>query len=229
MAIRPGHCVPHLDEASKRKVLATMLPYQIAARTKGEPSLGVGAIYPIPEADVTVAPFNVPWTWPRSYGLDVGWNRTAAAFVAQDPGSGIYYVYDEHYMSMGEPLTHAAGIRARGEFLVGAIDPASRGRNQDDGRLLFEQYEAAGLNLVVADNAVEAGLLCVWTLLISGQLKIFSTCGNGLREFRKYHRDEKGNIVKTNDHWLDGVRYWAMSGRHSMKVRPLKNLKDMAK
>jgi phage terminase large subunit-like protein len=212
--------VPHLDEAEKRRVLATMLPYQIAARTKGEPSLGAGAIFPIPEADIVVPARSFPWTWPRGYGLDVGWNRTAAAFFAQDVGADVFYLYDVHYMSAGEPPSHAVAIRARGEFLEGAIDPASHGRSQIDGRRLIDQYRGLGLTLVDADHAVEAGLLEVWTLLITGRLKVCANCEPWLREFRKYHRDEKGAIVKTNDHLMDGTRYWAMTGRKHMRVRP---------
>lgn len=195
--------VPHLDEREKKRQLATMLPYQIAARTKGEPTLGSGAIYALPESDVKVKAFHVPWTWPRGYGLDVGWNRTAAGFFTQEIGTGIYYLYDEHYMSAGEPASHAMGIRARGEFLVGAIDPAANGRSQEDGRRLIDSYQALGLNLVNADHAVEAGIMDTWTLLISGRLKVFDKCENWFREFRKYHRDEAGKIVKGNDHAMD--------------------------
>jgi phage terminase large subunit-like protein len=36
--------VPHLDEEEKRKLVANTPPYQIKARTEGEPALGVGAI-----------------------------------------------------------------------------------------------------------------------------------------------------------------------------------------
>jgi phage terminase large subunit-like protein len=39
--------VPHLDEEEKRKLVANTPPYQIKARTDGEPTLGAGAIYPI--------------------------------------------------------------------------------------------------------------------------------------------------------------------------------------
>lgn len=212
--------VPHLDEKMKRQILATTPPWQIGARTKGEPSLGSGAIYPIPEEDIKVPARRWPDTWPRSYALDVGWNRTAAMFFTQDISTGIYYGYDEHYLSQGEPASHARGIRARGEWLTGVIDPAARGRNQKDGSRLVDEYRSLGLTLEYAANAVETGLLTVWDLLISGRLKIAANCENWFREFRKYHRDDKGNIVKVSDHLMDDTRYWAVSGRDHMKVRP---------
>lgn len=39
--------VPHLDEEEQRMLIATTPPYQIKARSEGEPALGSGAIYPI--------------------------------------------------------------------------------------------------------------------------------------------------------------------------------------
>ena len=70
--------VPHLDEEEKRKLVANTPSYQIKARTEGEPALGVGAIYPIDEAEITVPDRVIPDSWPRAFGMDVGWNRTAA-------------------------------------------------------------------------------------------------------------------------------------------------------
>lgn len=41
--------VPHLSETARNQMLASIPPYQRAARTRGIPSLGAGVIYPIPE------------------------------------------------------------------------------------------------------------------------------------------------------------------------------------
>lgn len=212
--------VPHLDEDEKKRLLATTPIYLRAARSKGEPTMGSGAIYPIPESDIVVPTRHIQDTWLKGYGLDVGWNRTAALFVAQHPGTGIYEAYDEHYMSVGEPSSHARGIRARGDWLRGVIDPAARGRQPHDGRQLLQSYRELGLNLEEADNSVEAGLLACFTLLIEGRFKVQAHLANFLAEYRKYHRDEKGHIVKTLDHLMDAFRYWVMSGQTRMTMRP---------
>lgn len=214
--------VPHLDEDTKRKILASTLPYQREARMNGEPVLGVGVIYPIAESDITIANYAIPDTWPKSYGLDVGWNRTAAVFVAREMGTGKYLLYDIHYMGSTEPPSQAMGIKARGDWLVGAIDPASRGRSQVDGRRLITEYKKLGLDLVEADNAVEAGILAVWTMLVSGQLQVMEKCLPWFKEFRNYHRDEQGVIVKKDDHALDATRYWARTGINHMKPKPMR-------
>jgi phage terminase large subunit-like protein len=214
--------VPHIDEEEQRILIATTPPYQIQARTEGEPSLGAGAIYPIAEAEITVADFPIPDHWPRAFGMDVGWQRTAAIFGARDPSSGIIYLYSEHYVGQSEPASHAQAIKARGDWIPGVIDPACLGSSQIDGRSLMEMYTDLGLNLSAAKNAVEAGLSEVWQLMVGGRLKVFASCQNWFREFRKYHRDDKGSgkIVKRDDHLLDGTRYLVVSGRDVMATKP---------
>jgi phage terminase large subunit-like protein len=203
--------VPHLSEQAKKDLWEAIPPFQRDARSKGLPQLGAGAIYPVPESTVVCAPFEIPKHWPRAYGLDVGWKRTAAIFGAHNPEEDIAYIYSEHYQGEGEPAVHASAIKARGN-LPGAIDPASRGRSQVDGKQLLQLYREQGLDLTDAANAVEAGIFATWERFSTGRLKIFSTCQNTLSEFRLYRRDERGKVVKENDHAMDGVRYFVMTG-----------------
>jgi Terminase RNaseH-like domain len=198
---------PHLSSAQKESLYTSIPPYQRDARSKGIPQLGSGAIYPVPESEIICDPFRMPNYWPRGYGLDVGWNRTAAIWGAWDRENDVIYLYSEYYRGQAEPSVHAAAIKARGDWIMGAIDPASRGRSQVDGEALIEAYEDLGLNLVPAVNAVEAGLNMMWERLSTQRLVVFSTLHNFLTEYRLYRRDEKGRIVKQNDHAMDAARY----------------------
>ena len=214
--------VPHLDEEERRKLSANTPPYQIQARTEGEPALGAGAVYPIDEAEVVIPDRAIPEDWPLAYGMDVGWNRTAVVWGAREPGSGVIYLYSEHYQGQGEPASHAEAIRGRGEWIPGVIDPACLGSSQIDGRTLMQVYGRLGLMLGPAENAVEAGITEVWNLLVSGRLKVMEGLSNWRREFRKYHRDDKGSgkIVKRDDHLMDATRYLIVSGRTRMRTKP---------
>lgn len=203
--------VPHLDEQTKKELLAGTPPHLREARSKGIPSLGAGAIYPIPVDEVECKPFPIPRFWKKGYALDVGWNRTAALWGAEDPSDGTIYIYAEHYRSQAEPIIHAGAIKARGDWIKGAIDPAARNRAQADGKKLLVTYQNLGLDLVQAENAVESGLYECWIRLSSGRLKIFSTCQNFWAEYRLYRRDENGKIVKKHDHLMDDMRYLVMT------------------
>lgn len=212
--------VPHLDGPTKAKMLAATPPYLRAARSKGEPSLGAGAIYPIEEERIIVDPFAIPDHWPRVYGKDVGWNRTAVIWGAWDRDSDTVYLYSEHYQGQQKPAEHASAVKARGDWIPGVIDPASKGRSQVDGERLLVLYRNEGLLLYPADNSVEAGIYLVWERLEQGRLKVFSTLRNWRGEYRLYRRDENGHIVKRNDHLMDGTRYLIVSGLKRAIIRP---------
>jgi len=212
--------VPHLDETEKKKLAANTPPYQIKARTDGEPSLGAGAIYPIGEDDITCDILTIPEDWRRVFAMDVGWRRTAVLWGAENPSNGVVVLYDEHYQGQGEPASHAMAIDARGNWIPGVIDPACLGSSQVDGRRLMQMYRDLGLNLAPADNTVEAGLTEVWQALVAGRIKVQRHLANFFREFRKYHRDESGKIVKVDDHLMDCLRYLWMSGRNRMALKP---------
>jgi phage terminase large subunit-like protein len=211
---------PHLTDTMKAELLASIPPFQRDARSKGIPQLGAGAIYPVPESDFVVDDFAIPEHWPRAYGMDVGWNRTAAPWAAWDRESDVVYLYAEHYRGQAEPAIHAEAIKARGDWIPGVIDPASRGRSQDDGNRLLQMYMDLGLRLDIAENGVESGIYDVWTRLSTGRLKVFRSMGNWLQEFRLYRRDEKGRIVKANDHLMDATRYLIVSGLSRAKTKP---------
>lgn len=212
--------VPHLDDEATRALLATMPPHQVKARSEGEPVLGAGAIYPMNEEDLVVPTREIPAGWPRGYGFDVGWNRTAAIWGARDPGNLVWELYDEHYRAQGEPPSHAAGIKSRGEWMSGAVDPASMGSSVVDGRIAFDEYVKLGLNLVPAINAVEAGITSIWTLMVTGRLRVQTHLTHWLTEFRRYHRNEKGVIVKKHDHLMDATRYLVMTSRDVLNIPP---------
>lgn len=215
--------VPHLSNEQKESMLAALPPHQRDARSKGTPQLGAGAIYPVPEADVVVPDMEIPTHWPRAYGMDVGWNKTAAIWSAWDRETDILYLYSEYYRGQTEPAVHAQAILSRGDWILGVIDPAARGRAQKDGNQLLQNYIDLGLkDLAPAFNGVESGIYEVWQRLSSGRLKVFKSLNNWLTEFRIYRRDENGKIVKENDHLMDATRYLVMSGLNRSITKPSK-------
>lgn len=213
--------VPHLDEQTQKELLESTPPYMRDARSKGDPSLGSGAIYPIELSEVQCPFFPIPAHWPRCYALDVGWNCTAALWAALDRQSDTWYAYTEHYRGKAEPSTHATAIKARGEWIPGLIDPAARGRGQYDGRQLLAAYVNLGLKLTEAKNALDAGIEKVWLRLATGRFKVFNTLTNFEAEYRIYRRDEKGAVVTVNDHLMDCMRYIVLSGETVAATKPI--------
>jgi phage terminase large subunit-like protein len=212
--------VPHLAEKVKTALLATIPPHLRDVKTKGVPYLGAGAIYPIPEDEFLVKPFKIPEYWPKAYGMDVGWNKTAAVWGAYEEATDCWYLYSEYYRGQAEPVVHASGIQAKGSWINGVIDPSAAGGGKGkDGIAFLQAYEELGLNLSLANNTVDLGLSEVYNRLSTGRLKVFNSLQNWLFEYRIYRRNDKGAIVKENDHIMDATRYLMMSGPSVMSVR----------
>lgn len=208
---------PHLTEEAKQEMLATYPPFMRLARSRGLPQMGAGVIYPVDQASYMIQPFEISDNWKRAFGMDVGWNCTAAVWGAYNEQEDRLVIYSEHYAKQATPLENSHGIKGRGAWIPGVIDPASAGANQKDGTTLIGEYQGLGLDLTPADNSVEAGIMRVWTMLSTGKLQIFSNCVNLLRELRGYIRDEKGRVVKQDDHACDAMRYLCMSGKDVAK------------
>lgn len=215
---------PVLSAEARESLLEDLLPHERQARETGRPSLGAGAIYPVAEDSFLVDPFKIPEHWQYGYAIDPGWNTTAALLGARDPDTGVTYLTAEYYGHKDQPVIHAHGIRAMLPWreLEGVMDPAGDNvGSQKDGTKLLQEYEDLGLVLTKANNAVHAGLRRVLVLLTTGQLKVFRTLPYWLKEFRLYRRDEKGKIVKANDHLMDCMRY-LMNTEGAFHERPIK-------
>lgn len=201
---------PHLTEEVKAELWASIPPYQRDARSKGIPALGSGAIFPIAEENITVKDFELPAHWPKAFAMDHGWNWFGAVWMAYDRDSQTRYLYSCYKRSQAEPPIHAEAIKARGAWVPGVGDCSDI--NKYDGQQFLKIYRNLGLTLKLANKAVETGLTEMWKELSSGKLKVFGTCGQWFDEYRLYHRNEQGVIVKVNDHLMDPTRYLVRAG-----------------
>ena len=215
---------PHLTEDDMFELLAGIPEYEREARMEGKPSVGRGRIYPFKESDITVEPFELPKEWLYFYGMDFGWRNTAAVFFAVDPNTETYYIYDEYKAGELPISEHAVNIKMRGgEWQNGVADPAGNQSQRDgDNYLNLFRSPPNSLKLTDADNSVEAGLQDCLNLFRTGKLKIFTSCPMILHEASRYARDDKGKVIKKDDHLLDAARYGVRSGRKKGRMKTQK-------
>lgn len=214
---------PHLLSVEKERLRTTLSPHEIECREKGIPALGAGMVYPVSEKGISCDPFEIPNYWPRFFGLDFGWNCTAAIFGAHDVDNDVVYFYAEYAKGQLTPEVHARDLLKMGaDWIPGAYDPAGLQSDQQDGTNFARIYASSGMKyLIKADNSKEAGITAVLTRMQNGQLKIFNTLHGTFRELRMHARGDDGKAKKGNDHLMDAMRYAVMSG---IKVGRKKNL-----
>ena len=143
---------------------------------------------------------------------------------AKNQETGVTYLYDCYKGKSSEPAIHIAAIKARGDWIPGVMDAAALIVTRGDAEQLIHVYQSAGLDVILPDKAVETGVYAVWQGLSTGLIKVFSTCAAWFEEYRLYRRDEKGRIVKVNDHVQDSTRYLILSGMVRAKVQPAKRV-----
>ncbi len=211
---------PHLSAETQKELLDSIPLYQRDARTKGVPVLGSGAIYPFPESGVRALDFPIPKHYRRGFGLDCALSgTTAAVWGALDPESQVLYIYSAYKRSQAEVAVHADALKSRGTWIPGVGDAADV--VDSDRTSYLALYRRHGFNIELPDKAVEAGIQDVYDRLSAGKLKVFASCTGWFEEFRLYRRDEKGRVVKANDHVLDATRYLVHSCLTRMRTQPV--------
>ncbi len=205
--------IPHLTEEWKRNTLANTPMYLRDSVRTGVPSRSQGAVYPIPESEITVDPFPIPKHWRWMWSMDGGYHNTAAGWYAYDADSDtVYKVSDYKDGGDGTDLgVHAARIKARHKAfgfpnMPGVGDASAI--SQLDGKKMLTEYQNYDLNLRLAKKSVDTGVAKVLTRLADGRFKIFKTCVKTLDEYRNYSYKvaDDGSvgsqIVKIDDHCL---------------------------
>ena len=211
--------VPHLTDAEKRKILRGLAPYEIQARKSGIPGHGQGSIYPIAETQMTCVPFEIPGHWPRSYGMDPGWNCTAVIWFAwdidhpyMDRDNIVRYpavAYDEYYVGQEHPAVHAAAINLKGgKWCPGVIDPAAERARGPDGERLIEAYRALGTERLEGRQ--------------HGQVRAPDVLGRALdAEAARVHHaralDQRGEAVPARREGRDHQEERPLDGRHALQ------------
>ena len=232
--IKPGQALitatwddaPHMNEAKKEQLLAVYPPHERKMRSQGIPIFGSGMVFPIPEADLTIEPFEMPDYWPGIAGIDFGWaHPTAVVWMRWDREADIVYVVDCYRASQMTVPVHSAAIKARQTMPV-AWPHDGEVHEKGSGVSMSDLYRQEGVKmlphnfsnpLAVGETGkgnykVEPGISAMYQRMEQGRFKVFSTCFEWFEEFRAYHRED-GIIYKLKDDLMSATRYGHQSLR----------------
>jgi hypothetical protein len=164
-----------------------------------------GVIYERFDESMIVKVADLPEQFDRyAAGQDFGLNITNVKIgITKSAGaSGIIYVLADYGAYNMTTKSFNAELEARGWFdgagglgLPVYCDPAGGERIQ----------EITGG--VKANNSIESGIDFICAKMERGQFFVCETCTGVLSEIWDYCRDEAGEIVKVNDHFMDALRY----------------------
>jgi PBSX family phage terminase large subunit len=205
MILNPEDNKEHLPEDYISDILDALPEKQRARFRDGAWVKAEGVIYEKFGETMILKPEELPETFDRlSAGQDFGLNITNVKigrlndviYVLADYGA-----YNMTTQSFNDELT------ARGWFDLGPdglgfpvyCDPAGGERIQEI---------TGGIK---ANNSVESGIDYINAKIERGQFFVSAKCTGVLSEIWDYCRDEAGEIVKVNDHFMDALRYAVFS------------------
>lgn len=229
---------PHMTQEKRERLLEQMPPHQREMRSKGEPMLGHGRIYDVSEEFITCEPlYTIPNHWYVIHGMDFGWDHPQAHVrLYEDRDNDMIYLAKAWKASRVSANDAWGVVKEWGTAPTAwPHDGLQHEKGRDDAVQQKSHYQKAGFNMlpefatwpVVGDknggNSVEQGLYELGERMRQGKFKVFSGLVDFFGEFRQYHRDENGKIVKTQDDLLDATRYAYMMRRYARQVGDVPN------
>lgn len=221
---------PHMTPERRELALAGIPAHERDMRSKGEPLMGSGRVFPVSEDMIICDPFEIPAHWARINGIDFGWDHPfAAAFIAVDRDKDAVYIYDGYRESRALQPMHAATIKTRGDWIPCSWPHDGLKHDPKSGQIIADQYRELGLNMWKVPftnppppgieegrggNGVEAGVFEMLSMMETGRFKVFSNVKYWFEEMRMYHRKD-GKIVPFNDDFISATRYAVMFRRHA--------------
>lgn len=236
---------PHIADNPKRmEELKDQYPdFELKMRMEGEPFMGSGQVFLVPDDDIKIDPFAIPAHWARICGIDFGIDHPfAAAWIAYDSDKDVVYLYDCYKIKRETPPVHASAIKARGDWIPVAWPHDGLSADKASGIPLAHYYGSyedpdtgkqigQGLNMLEekftnppsegqeegkGGAGVEVGLIAMNDRMKSGRFKVFTTCTEFFEEKSTYHRKD-GKLVKLNDDVISGTRYACQSLRFAQR------------
>ena len=233
---------PFLPREEIERLRSSMSGDEREAREHGRFLAPTGLVYQeFDEAIHVMEPFDVPVEWYAAVSIDPGLVAPLSCHFYACDGDGTVYVIAEHYRAGWTVEQHARRIREMAAEMGWPLDKQGRLRAIVDPavgqRTLSSEKSAAELfyeHGILCDTSVNknkwSGIQRVKQYLVlreaqdkaayphgKPRLFLFATCGEMISEIKTYRWADGDTPVKKDDHAMDDLRYFIMSGPRGAK------------
>lgn len=225
---------PHLSPEDCERLSASYRAHERKARTEGIPMMGEGAVFPVDDDEIRIAPFKVPTHFARIKGCDFGIDHPAAGVeIAWDRDQDIIYLIDCYKKAGQTAPYHAAWFNKSNKQIPVAWPHDGMNREKKGGGTIAKGYAELGVNMLGKSarypkekgatedkggpQAVEPIVNEFLDRMLTGRFKAFSHLSEFFEEKRSYHRKD-GLIVAKRDDILKALFYAGMMKRYAVSL-----------
>ena len=203
-----------LDESEIESMRRALGDEALQSREHGRFMEMGGVVFRELSEDNVIDPIDLDDSYDTYIGIDPGYRSPTGAVWVRTDGRN-YYVVSDYSVSEKFIEVHAKAILdISGADRVSAyIDFAALQRHLVAGdETVASRFREHGVDVFPQNNkSVNAGIHLIKGMLRDGQLKIFRTCENLLKEMRKLSWGKGETPVKRDDHCVDALRYVLMA------------------
>jgi predicted phage terminase large subunit-like protein len=157
----------------------------------------IGAtVFATPEEFVRTPVTRIPSTWARVAVLDVDQARIGITWAAHDRTADVAYVYDCVVTPRSDLSLLAATLRDRGPWIPVLMDAEARKRPKAEGLRIAERLNELGVDVYCAHADTGAMVEEIANRLSTGRLRVHDHLEEWFAGYRRYRRDEKGEITR---------------------------------
>nr|UYL16517.1 MAG: terminase large subunit [Caudoviricetes sp.] len=212
-------------EEEKLEMNRLIEPWARPFSIEGIPSAGTGAVFAgIVKESLLDTSFEIKPHWKRMSAADLGYRDDMVfSFMALDPDTGTYYMYDEMVYSDTDAIICARGVKPLQQGYIPMILPADGDSERGLGATYRSIFKDAGLTVLNeqarnwyydetgGDRSIKAGIIYMRELMMAGKLKIHPKCTGFLKEFSLYSYDKNGKFIDKDNNAIDSWRYCLMA------------------
>ena len=207
----------HFTPEQRLAIIASYPEHEREARTKGIPSRGSGAVFPVTLESILVDSFPIPDHWAQICAIDFGFDHpTAGVRLAYNRDTDELYVTAAHRAREQTPMMFTSAVKHWGEWIPWAWPHdghQSGGKfGVQDQAELAQIYRKHGLKMHMTHATFEAGgfgfeagITDMLERFQTGRLLVFRELREWQEEFMLYHRKD-GIVVKEHDDLLSATR-----------------------
>ena len=210
----PSYQNPAFPRAEYDRMQAKMQDWRFEMRYDGKLRNPAGLIYACFDSFMLVDPFPIPPEWERIVGVDFGSANTATLWLAQDPDSEIWYLYDESLEGGKTSREHAEIANAKAASIE---DVSAVGGGPSEVQSRLDWADSGFLVDAPFLSKIEDGIDRGTELIKSGRFRVFRSCAGFRAEIGAYRRKltPDGQVLdtiinKARFHRLDAFRYAAI-------------------